>query len=262
MNTDYQSNFAVYRALIGRSFKTVKYQLPNTLIDGLLLTSLNVLVFGYLFPAMSMPEALVAPVFLGSLITMFFNLGFTLATRLVRDLKFTRFIDYLLTLPMNKKWLFAYYVSSFIIELTISTTPIVVFGLWALSGKINLMHANWPLFTLVYFLSIMLLAVLFLSISFLYPYLWFIDNIWPRRLTPLVITGSVYAPWERIYQLSPKLGNFFLLNPITYIAEGLRSTLLGGSHFIAAPLCIGALCIWLIASIGLLNLSVKKLNAV
>lgn len=262
MKTYYQSNFLVYCALLARSFKTLKQQLPNTIIDGIILTSLNVLVFGYLFPAMSMPESLVAPVFLGSLITMFFNLGFTLATRMVRDLKFTRFIDYLLTLAMDKKWLFGYYVSSFVIELAVSTIPILILGLWALSGKIDLSHANWPLFILVYFMGITLFSIMFLSISFLYPYLWFIDNIWPRRLTPLVISGSVYAPWQRIYQLSPGLGYFFLLNPITYVAEGLRSSLLGGPNYIATPICIGALCIALVGALGLLSHSVKKLNAV
>lgn len=262
MKRTYQSNFLVFLALLKRSTKTYRQQLPHTVLDGIILTSLNVLVFGYLFPAMSMPESLIAPVFLGTLITLSCNLGFSMATRVVRDLRFTRFIDYLLTLPFDKNWLWGYYVTSFVIELAISTVPLLIFGLWALSNKIDLSNAQWHYFVIIYLLGNLFFSLLFLSLSFLYPYFWFIDNIWPRRLTPLIISGSVYAPWQRIYELSNTLGILFLVNPITYLAEGMRSSLLGSTHYINPLFCIAALVIAVGFSTVLLSFSTKKLTEV
>lgn len=255
-------NFLTFYALTKRNIKTIRSQLTDTIIDGIILTSLNVLVFGYLFPAMGMSAQLVAPVFLGSLLTMFFNLGFSLAMRVVFDIKFNRFIDYHLTLPISKAWLFASYILAFFAELFISTTPVLVFGLFALQSKIPLENAQWLLFVGIYLLALLFFSIFFLALGLLYPYVWFIDNIWPRRLTPLIICGSVYVPWFRVNQLSPLLGRLFLLNPVTYVAEGLRSSLLNNPLFLSPLLCSSALIISSIVGLLLLKQSIKKLNPV
>ena len=92
-------NFFHFFALTRRNCKIIFKELSEPLVDGVILTGLNVLLFVYLFPAMGMPENLIAPIFLGSLLSMFFNLGFSLAVRIVLDIQYKRFIDYQLTLP-------------------------------------------------------------------------------------------------------------------------------------------------------------------
>lgn len=258
MKNDYQNSFFTFLALTRRNVGILHQKLLESLVDSLILTSINVLLFGYLFPTMGMSSTLVAPVFLGSLISMFFNLGFSLAIRSVFDLKFERFIDYQLTLPITTTWLFASYAVAYFIELFVSTTPTIAFGLFALRSKISFAQADWMLFSIIYILILSFFSLLFLAISFLYNYTWFLDNVWPRRLTPLIVFGSVYAPWYRINEISRPLGMLLLCNPITYVSEGLRSSLLGDPRFLSPGVCIGALTVSIGLAIVLLIYSVKK----
>ena len=112
------NNIAIFLALLTRDLKVLKRRLNSLIIDGLILVSVTVLIFGYLLPLLGMPTTLIAPIFLGNSLSFFLaSLGYNFATRMVYDLKFDRFIDYFLTLPLPKKWLFAYFITSFIIEL-------------------------------------------------------------------------------------------------------------------------------------------------
>lgn len=258
MNSAHNNSFSVFLALTQRNLKIMIKQLYETLIDGLVLALINMLLFVYLFPVIGMSEQLIGPVFLGSLVSIFFNLGFSMALRIVFDLKHERFIDYQLTLPISLFWLFTSYIIAFFIELFISTAPIIGFSLFILKTKIHLAQVNWPLFMLVYLLILLFYAVLFLALGFLYEYTWFLDNVWPRRLTPLVVLGCVYVPWAKVNDLSSTIGKIFLLNPTTYVSEGLRSTLLGPSGYISPFICIAVLIACIALSVLLLIYSVKK----
>lgn len=251
-------SFKTFLALTSRNFKIIVKQLRETLVDGIIFALLNMLLFIYLFPVIGMSADLIGPVFLGSLVSLFFNLGFSLSLRIVFDLKFRRFLDYQLTLPISLFWLFSSYVLAFFAELFMSTTPIIIFSLFILRTKIQLMHANWLLFIIIYLLILLFFSILFLALGILYEYTWFLDNIWPRRLAPLLILGCVYVPWSKVYNLSSIIGSILLVNPITYVSEGLRSSLLGTNGYISPLLCITVLIASIVLSVMLLMYSVKK----
>ena len=146
MQPIYTTSMRVFLALLKRTFFVIVPQLKNTLIDGLFLTSIYVLLFGYLYPEMGMRSNFIGPVFIGSILTLLCSLSFSLAVRMVNDLKYQRFIDYLFTLPIAKTWLFGWYVASFLIELVLATAPLLMFGLFLLRNKIDLTHLQLPLF--------------------------------------------------------------------------------------------------------------------
>ena len=126
MNT-FHHNISIFFALITRDIKVLRLRLKDLIIDGLILVCVTVLIFGYLLPLLGMPTSLIAPVFLGNSLCFFLaSLGYNFAMRMVYDLKFNRFIDYFLTLPLPKRWLFSYFVASFIIETSIVTWPFII----------------------------------------------------------------------------------------------------------------------------------------
>lgn len=243
---------------MSRNMIRIKKEFSSTLIDGLILTSSNALVFGYLFPSMGMNSALVAPVFVGTLVTMIFNLGFSLAARVVVDLEHNRFIDYQITLPLGSWGVLCSYIASFFIELIISISPLIVFGMMALSEALKWGNVNWLWFIPIYSISLLFVSVFFLALGLRYQYYWFFDNVWPRRLTPLVISGCIFIPWTTIARFSPLIGFVSLLNPVTYISEGLRSSLLGGTAYIAPQWCLLGVMIWLAFSLIFLAQSKNK----
>ena len=252
------ASMRVFVALLRRTFFIIIPQLKSTILDGLFLTSIYVLLFGYLYPQMGMGQSLIGPVFIGSLLTLLCSLSFSLAVRVVNDLKFQRFIDYLFTLPIAKTWLFGWYVASFFIELLLATAPLLVFGLFLLRTKIDITHAQFPLFIAIYGASLLFCSICFLALSILYDYEWFFDNVWPRRLTPTLIASCAIFPWRLVNGFSPLIGKLFLLNPITYIAEGLRGALLDPALSLSPLICLGMLCVYNGLAICLLMHSIKK----
>lgn len=248
------SNFKIFFALLHRDMRLIGQTLSKDLIDAGILCLLQVLVFGKLLPLLGMPIANVGPLYLVNICQLLFLLGFNLAFNLIFDLKFDRFIQYHFTLPINKRWLFAEYVCSFMLKCITVSLPLVSLGLFLLRDVISLSQANWLQFALIYTSSMIFFALLFLTMSFQYEYKWFLDNIWPRRLSPLFLLSASFFPWYKVNAFSHFFAYLFLLNPITYIVEGFRRTLLGNSDFLPFWLCF----IVIIAAISVLIMLLSR----
>jgi ABC-2 type transport system permease protein len=233
------NNIAIFLALLTRDLKVLKRRLNNLIIDGLILVSVTVLIFGYLLPLLGMPTTLIAPIFLGNSLSFFLaSLGYNFATRMVYDLKFDRFIDYFLTLPLPKRWLFAYFITSFIIESSIVTLPLVTLGIVLLGKNFGPINGNFITFLAVYFLVLLFWALFFLGSSFTCSYQWFKSNMWARRIMPLFVLSSAFFTFKTITTFMPTMSTIMLCNPLTYVVEGLRAALLGGSDYLPLPTCL------------------------
>lgn len=238
MNT-FSCNSRIFCALIARDLKVLKLRLYNLIIDGLILVSVNVLVFGYLLPLLGMSTNLIAPIFLGNSLSFFLaSLGYSSATRLVYDLKFNRFIDYFLTLPLPKRWLVGYLISSFIIETAIVTLPLITLGIIGLGKNFGPINGNFIAFTIIYFFVLLFWALFFLGSAFNCDFQWFKSNMWARRIIPLFIFGSAFFTFKTVETIMPMLSKIMLLNPLTYLIEGLRVSLLGGTDYLSLSTCI------------------------
>ena len=158
--------------------------------------------------------------------------------RMVYDLKFDRFIDYFLTLPLPKTWLFAYYLSSFMIESAIVTLPLVTLGIIALGNNFGPINGSFIAFLCVYFLALLFWSLFFLGSSILYSFQWFKSNMWARRIMPLFIFGPAFFTFKTISAVIPIFSKLFWLNPLTYVIEGLRSALLAGPDYLPLSICV------------------------
>jgi ABC-type polysaccharide/polyol phosphate export permease len=95
-----------------------------------------------------------------------------------------------------------------------------------------------------------------LALSFSYQ--WYMDNIWPRILSPLLCLGAVFFTWHGINLFSPRIAQLTLLNPFTYVAEGIRQGLLGGTEYLPFTYCVPAVFLALVVVVGLLAYGIKK----
>lgn len=248
----------IFISLLARDMFILRTRLFGLAIDSIIFLVLYVLMFGKFFPLLGMPQQLIGPIFIGAstnLTLPFF--GFTHALKISSDLKFSRFIDYHLTLPLPKKWLFSLYVVSFVIETGIISLPLLLIGSWMLTDVVMLSH-TWALFIIMYLCALIFFGAFFTWIAFHYDFDWFRKNIWPRRLSPLLNLGSNFVPWAGIHTLFPTLSFLFLLNPFTYVMEGIRSTFLKGYPFLPAFICIPATIFFSIMLSFLLAYSIKK----
>lgn len=252
------NNVRVFFVLLHRDLKVLKGRLVNMFVDNMVLLLAYVVMFGYLLPLMEMPKTLIAPLFIGYIVMSFFEIGFSLALKIVFDIKASRFIDYQISLPLSTTWLLAEYSANFALEATIVTLPTLLLGILLLGDRFIIIQTNWIAFTLMYLLVILFFATLFLYYSFAYRYNWFRSNLWTRRLEPLFLFGSVFVVWKKLYAFSKLLGFLFLFNPVTYAVEGLRATLIGGNGFLPTWICMLGVSIGIVVNWFLLVPAMQK----
>jgi ABC-2 type transport system permease protein len=90
----------------------------------------------------------------------------------------------------------------------------------------------------MYLLSVTYFGIFFLASSFWYDPEWFKNNMWARRLNILLCFSSVFYPWKQVSALMPWMGRLLLLNPLTYITEGMRAALLTEADYLPLIICI------------------------
>ncbi len=250
--------FRVYWALVLRDFIVIKKRYKGALIDAGIPLIVEVLIFGFLFPLMGVPLAFVGPLYLGAqTMSIFFIVG-AFGFRNVFDIQYTRFIDYRLTLPLPKRWLFASYITYFMMEAFIVSIPLMTIGIMLLGTKFQFIHPEWFSFFIIYLMTLCLYGLLFLGLSFYYEFDWYLQNIWPRRLSILLALSPLFYPWHAVYNFSPTIAYIMLLNPLTYVAEGLRTTLIGGPYFLSTATCFVGLLVWICITIMFVTKGIHK----
>ena len=236
----------------------IRQRLAHAATNAAVRLLLDVIEFGGLFPAMGVSYSLIAPLYVGSMTLQLLFQGMSFSLRSIFDVKFTRFIDYHMTLPLPKRWLFASYITYFCMEAAIITIPLFTLGIILLGSSFQTIAPNYLLFAILYLMTLIFNGLLFLGLSFYYQFEWLMQNLWPRRLSLLLMISPVFVVWYKIRVFSPRAASLMLLSPLTYSAEGLRATLIGGPDYISAYYCI----IGLAAGIGLallfLSRGVKK----
>jgi hypothetical protein len=257
------NHFRIFNALLSRDIKWMLHNLSTTIIDCLAPLATQIISFGYMLPLFGMATSMIGAVYLGSILNLFVQLGYALVLKIAFDLNANRFIDYHLTLPIPKKWLFASYIISHMIETALVTIPLILGGILCLQQYIPFAAINWFGFACIFIAMLAFLSTFFLMLGYSFTLPWILDNIWPRILVPMWLFSAGLVPFKKISMWWPNLGYVMLISPITYIAEGLRSALLGTDQYLAWEYCLIPLMIWTILNLALLtNRIYKRLDPV
>jgi len=239
-------NVHVFNALLYRDLTILYRSLRSKCIDILFLVICEVITFGKFFPLLGMPTSFVLPVFIGSgLFFTLFILGNQRAYAIAYALPHGHIIEYQITLPLPKRWLLVKYILSFVIEVGIITIPAAMLGVMILGDMSILALNNVLLFFGTCFLVLIFLAVFFLTTGFIYDFEWYRNNVWPRRLTPLLCLTSSVIVWKKLVLFSPTISALLLLNPFTYVVEGLRASLIGGDEHLPLSISVCMLTGWI-----------------
>lgn len=97
-----------------------------------------------------------------------------------------------------------------------------------LPGGIGLSHASWGVLVVLLIVGALTAGAMGLVLGTAVP---------PNRisvafaivLTPLIFTGCTFFPWQSLHNL-PWFQVITLLNPLTYVSEGVRAALTGAPH--------------------------------
>ena len=159
---------------------------------------------------------------------------------LIFDLENQRYIDYQLTLLdprliMVERILFSS-LFTFLISLPFFPIAKLILG----EGFITA-HTSWPKTVCMLYACSLLCATYTQCMVCIIPTSRKVRSFWMRFNFVLNTLGGLFIPWYTMNTLSPVLGYVTLLNPLLYITEGLRQTLLAQEHFLSFSTCMGML---------------------
>lgn len=254
----YESDIRVFYALMQRELHGFGKTSKESLLDGVVQCATQMVLLFFLFPAIGMPTLLIGPMYIGSMISMLFSTGFSYAFKQLFDLRGARIIDYHLTLPLNKTWLMIAYSARAMIQMFMTTIPFALLAVYLSTTGWVTFEVKPLAFAIIYFLTLILFAVWYQTASFRYDLPWVLNNLWPRRLFFLFLFGCLFMPWHAIYAVCPCIAYIFLCNPITYVAEGWRASLLPANPYLPLPICGVVVSICVALGIMALATSMRK----
>lgn len=182
-----------------------------------------------------------ATVFAGTCLIPLIVMAFHITFDLLFDLEKNRHIDYQM-MALNPRLILVEQIlfsSMFTFFIMIPFFPLArIFA----SSYIDLSNVSWsPLFLILYLGSLCVsayhkLAAILLTVET-------ISMFWTRVNHILLVLGGFWIPLHIVSSFSPTLGFLLRFNPIVYLTEGLRQSIIGGSQFLPLAQCVAALLV-------------------
>lgn len=257
------NNCKTILALLARDIKVIQKNFSNELINTLVLVLFYEFIFGYIGPLIGITEQASFNIFVGNLGVMILFLSYGRAFTDLFDLHKTGFFSYKCTLPIKFNWLLFSYILSYIVNYFIILIPLFIIGKLALGSKLPLEMIDWPLFLGIVFSATLFTATFYLNLVFRVSTYFFTHDYWQRIHGPFFLLGCSFFTYKPAAVYSPALSLILLLNPFTYINEGMRSALSNSDNYLSATVCLTVLCI--LSTINLILLfgfSKKKLDII
>ncbi len=236
----------VFYWMLRRDLHRYRQNAVRYLVDfGLIYPALFALSFGLLLPTISLGgyNPYISTLFIcGSTVWIFWPITWNINHAMLYDLKFDQFTQYQMSiihprLVLLERLLFCTLVAF------INTLPFLLVSKLILGDIFLTAHANWPqLITMILVASLTSAATTLCAVCYLEDVR--AANFVIRIFVPMNNLAGLFTPWHIMNKLSPTLGTLLRINPMLYILEGIRSTLLGGTEFIPFATCVPMLLGW------------------
>ena len=217
---------SVFAVLMLREFRRIGNLAWQALLDGASVITTQAIFFESLFPLLGVPVRYTASLYLGANMSLIFWVGYWYCLNLGADLKEPRLIDYQLMLPVSLKNLLATYVISFVLQIGAILVPLCFGGFFLLSNRPPLTFFSLLQALGILFLGVTFIGTFFVTLAFLCNMEWLKANGTIRLLVPIALFNANFVIWHDIYAFSKPIGYVLACNPITYISEGMRNSLL------------------------------------
>lgn len=169
---------------------------------------------------------------------------FPRVVQLVSDFEGDKTIEYQLTLPIPSELIFIKTIFYYGINSLSLTIPSLFLGKILIKNEFILSNVHWLKFT-----AIIIMASFFYG-SFI---LWTtckikntrkLQNVWMRFVFPIWFLGGYQFSWMTLNKVVGKLAYISLFNPIIYIMEGVRASIIGQENYIDFRICLSVITIF------------------
>ena len=222
---DKVSAWTVFFAFLRRDVRVAIRELPFFLLRTSMQPVLLLIVFGYLLPKMNfMDESYKAALLPGILaVSLTISAIQSVALPMVQEFGWTREIDDRLLAPVSIRVIVAEKIVGGVLQGLIATLVVLPLARLILGSLPEVTFASIGLLILVTLLG----ATAFSALG-----MWLGTAISPQQvgmmfsviIAPMLFFGCAYYPWQGL-SVVPILKYAVLINPMVYVAEGLRGAL-------------------------------------
>jgi ABC-2 type transport system permease protein len=249
--------------LVRREIVLFSKEIVSKLIDTTIILFTTAVVFGYLFKNVSPMENYGQFIVVGAVVT--FGL-FEIVGRVadfIGDLTGAKVISNYLILPLPSFYVFSSIAIGWgICSLFMSVVMVPLAKLFLLD-KFDLSHFSIIKFSLIIITSSFFYAFFALWLSSLIKNLRSLSWLWCRVINPMFMFCGYFYTWTSVYKMSHVVGILHLFNPMIYVLEGARASVLGQSGYLPYWTCFFVLWAFIIffATDGTLRLK-RRLDCI
>jgi hypothetical protein len=261
MNT--WSYLKICKELIHADLLVFKQTFFDKFIDVTIWVVLTIIVTGYIMPYFGLSSDFGVFQFGGIIAAIGLFELYGSVVELVSDFQGDRVINYNLILPIPS-WMAivskgAYYFIIYVI-LSVLMLPIGKLTLW---NQLDLTQIDYFKFFISLFFQNIFYACFVLWAASIVENASKLGSIWARYIFPMWFMGGFQFSWIALHNAMPVVSYIILLNPMMYITEATRASVLGQSDYINFWICLVAIAIFsaLCLAVGMRNLQ-KRLDFV
>lgn len=237
------SAWTVFFAFLRRDIRVAIRELPFFLLRTTMQPVLLLIVFGYLLPKMNFMANTYQTALLPGILAVSLTISAiqSVALPMVQEFGWTREIDDRLLAPVSTNVIVAEKIVGGVIQGLIAALVVLPIARLILGSLPGVSFANAGLIVLVTVLG----ATAFSALG-----MWLGTAISPQQIglmfsviiAPMLFFGCAYYPWRGL-DVVPVLKYAVLINPLVYVAEGLRGAMTPGVPHMPMPVVLVALVV-------------------
>jgi ABC-2 type transport system permease protein len=231
----------VFLALMRRDLRVARRELPATLVRTLMQPILFIVVFGYLLPRMGFVQGGYTTALLPGILAVSLTLAAiqTVALPMVADFGWTKEIEDRLLAPVSYDLVAIQKIVSGMLFGTLAAIVVLPLARLIMGPISGLSIAHTGLIILVTLLGAATFSAFGLLIgTIISPQQ--IGLMFSIIISPMIFLGCAYYPWRGL-SVAPVVQYGVLINPLVYVAEGLRAVLTPSVPHMPLPAVFGAL---------------------
>lgn len=240
-----------------------KEVIPGKTINMLIWVISNVAVNAYLMPYFGIGKEYGPFMVAGTFATIGLFEIYPSAIQLISDMQHDRIISYQLSLPLPSTLVFIRLICYYFLNITFMQIITLPISLSLLCDRIAFQAIDPFRFFIMIMASNLFYASMTLFLATRVTMMEKIGNVWSRFLYPLWYLGCYHFSWKALYTVAPHFAYLDLLNPMTWLMEGLRGSFLGSAEFLPFWLAVFVVvCMFFLLSWrGIMSLK-KRLDCV
>ncbi|MBV8661409.1 MAG: ABC transporter permease [Candidatus Dependentiae bacterium] len=237
--------YQTFYALLSKDITIYNKRWINRSIDALVWAGSSLLIAHRIMPLFGITDPaygtfnLIGNLAIWGLFEMLTSIGMFLG-----DLQGEKTIGYYVSLPLPSSMLFIEQAFASAYRSIASSILILPLGKLILGNNLILSNINWPCFIFALLMINIFYGFFTLLIASYIPDLSALTMVRSRIMFPLWFLGGFQFPWKMLYGVAPKLAYVSLCNPIIYIMDGIRSTVLPTEQYLPFWNCMGMLILF------------------